>query len=173
MYLVLKLLYILTYDMLRDVINGGTATSVKNRLKFSSDWAGKTGTSQDYKDTWFVATKRNVSFGVWNGYDEPKMMGSNKGLTYSLQNIYLWAALINSAYDVAPELVDPSKPLPMPDGIISRSFCALTGKLPSDACAQAGLIRTDLFNAKFVPTKEDNSLISGRFVTIGNKRYGS
>ena len=41
----------------------GTATSVKNRLKFSSDWAGKTGTSQDYKDTWFVATNPNVSFG--------------------------------------------------------------------------------------------------------------
>ena len=161
----------LTYDMLRDVINGGTATSVKNRLKFSSDWAGKTGTSQDYKDTWFVATNPNVSFGVWNGYDEPKTMGSNKGLTYSLQNIYLWAALMNSAYDVAPELVDPSESLPRPEGIVSRSFCAITGQLPSDACAQAGLVRTDLFNAKFLPNKTDNSLISGRFVTIGNKNY--
>ena len=68
----------LTYDMLRDVINGGTATSVKNRLKFSSDWAGKTGTSQDYKDTWFVATNPNVSFGVWNGYDEPKIDGKQQ-----------------------------------------------------------------------------------------------
>ena len=101
----------------------------------------------------------------------PKSMGSNKGLTYSLQNIYLWAALMNSAYDVAPELVDPSGSLPMPDGIVSRSFCAITGQLPSDACAQAGLVRTDLFNAKFVPTKADNSLISGRFVTIGHKNY--
>ena len=59
----------------------------------------------------------------------------------------------------------------MPDGIVSRSFCAITGQLPSDACSNAGLVRTDLFNAKFVPTKADNSLISGRFVTIGNKRY--
>ena len=64
----------LTYDMLRDVINGGTATSLNTRLKFSSDWAGKTGTSQDYKDTWFVATNPNVSFGVWNGYDKPKSL---------------------------------------------------------------------------------------------------
>ncbi len=161
----------LTYDMLRDVITGGTATAVKNRLKFNSDWAGKTGTSQDYKDTWFVATNPNVSFGVWNGYDEPKMMESNKGLSYSLQNIYLWAALMNTAYDAAPELVDPSEPLPMPDGIVSRSFCAISGQLPSDACSRAGLVRTDLFNAKFVPTKSDNSLISGKYVTIGDKRY--
>jgi penicillin-binding protein 1B len=157
--------------MLRDVITGGTATAVKNRLKFNSDWAGKTGTSQDYKDTWFVATNPNVSFGVWNGYDEPKIMESNKGLTYSLQNIYLWAALMNTAYDAAPELVDPSEPLPMPDGIVSRSFCAISGQLPSDACSRAGLVRTDLFNAKFIPTKSDNSLISGKYVTIGNKRY--
>ena len=47
-------------------------------LKFSSDWAGKTGTSQDYKDTWFVATNPNVSFGVWNGYDEPKIDGKQQ-----------------------------------------------------------------------------------------------
>ena len=101
----------------------------------------------------------------------PKTMGSNKGLTYSLQNIYLWADLMNAAYDVAPELVDPSESLPMPDGIVSRSFCAVTGHLPSDACSKAGLVRTDLFNAKFVPTKADDSLISGKFVTIGDKKY--
>ena len=39
----------LTYDMIRDVITSGTATSLKSRLKFRSDWAGKTGTSQIIK----------------------------------------------------------------------------------------------------------------------------
>jgi len=162
----------LTYDILRDVLSNGTATSVNNRLKFSSDWAGKTGTSQDYHDSWFVATNPNVSFGVWNGYDEPKMMElSYKGLSYGVRNIYLWADLMNVAYDVAPELVDPSESLQMPNGIVSRSFCAISGLLPSDACSKAGLVRTDLFNEKLGPTKVDDSLINGKFVRIGDKKY--
>ncbi|WP_394235582.1 transglycosylase domain-containing protein [Niallia oryzisoli] len=162
----------LTYDMLRDVISGGTATSVNGRLKFSSDWAGKTGTGQDYKDSWFVATNPNVSFGVWNGYDEPKPLElSYKGLSYGVRNIYLWADLMNAAYDIAPELVDPSETLPMPEGIVTRTFCAVSGGLATDACSNAGLVRTDLFNAKFVPTKSDSSFDSGRFVTIGGKKY--
>jgi len=162
----------LTFDMLRDVISGGTATSLNGRLKFSSDWAGKTGTGQDYKDSWFVATNPNVSFGVWNGYDEPKPLElSYKGLSYGVRNIYLWADLMNAAYDIAPELVDPSETLPMPEGIVTRTFCAVSGGLATEACANAGLVRTDLFNAKFVPTKSDNGFASGRFVTIGGKKY--
>ncbi|WP_071393818.1 transglycosylase domain-containing protein [Bacillus tuaregi] len=162
----------LTYDLLRDVISGGTATSLNGRLKFSSDWAGKTGTGQDYKDSWFVATNPNVSFGVWNGYDEPKPLElSYKGLSYGVRNIYLWADLMNAAYDIAPELVDPSERQPMPEGIVTRTFCAVSGGLATEACANAGLVRTDLFNAKFVPTKSDHSFDSGKFVTIGGKKY--
>lgn len=162
----------LTYDMLRDVISNGTAVSLNGRLKFSSDWAGKTGTSQDYKDSWFVATNPNVSFGVWNGYDTPKPLDSRyKGLNYGVRNIYLWADLMNAVYDLAPNLVDPPETVQRPPGIVTRSFCGLSGLLPSDACAQAGLVKTDLFNAKFVLGKGDDSLMSGKYVTIGDTKY--
>ena len=43
--------------------------------------------------------------------------------------------------------------------------------MPSDACAKAGLVKTDLFNEKFVPRKGDDSLISGKYVTIGGTKY--
>lgn len=162
----------LTYDMLRDVIRSGTAASLNSRLKFSSDWAGKTGTGQDYKDAWFVATNPNVSFGTWIGYDTPKpLQVSFKGLSYSNRNIYLWSQLMNAAYDVAPELVDPAETVKMPGGIVRRSFCAISGLLPSDACTKAGLVETDLFNAKFVPSKVDDSLVLGNYVQIGDKKY--
>jgi penicillin-binding protein 1B len=162
----------LTYDMLRDVISQGTATALKNRIKFRADWAGKTGTGQDYKDAWFVATNPNVSFGVWFGYDTPKPLETRyKGLSYGVRNIYLWADLMNAAYDVAPELVNPGTNTPMPDGIVQRSFCSLSGLLPSDGCSRAGLVKSDLFNAKYVPTKVDDSLISGKFVRVGDKKY--
>lgn len=162
----------LTYDMLRDVIRSGTAGSLNSRLKFSSDWAGKTGTGQDYKDAWFVGINPNVSFGTWIGYDTPKpLQVTYKGLSYSNRNIYLWSQLMNAAYDVAPDLVDPAETIKMPGGIVRRSFCAISGLLPSDACSQAGLVETDLFNAKFVPTKVDDSLVLGRYVQIGDKKY--
>ena len=91
----------LTLDMMRDVITSGTAASVQNRLAFSSDWAGKTGTSQDFRDAWFVATNPNVTFGTWIGYDTPKsLQGYYNGLEYNRRNIYYWADLINAAYSV-------------------------------------------------------------------------
>ncbi|CAM3529765.1 transglycosylase domain-containing protein [Aeromicrobium ponti] len=161
----------LTIDMMRDVINSGTATSVRNRLKFSSDWAGKTGTGVDFHDAWFVATNPNVTFGIWSGYDTPKSLKAPGALSYSLRNNYLWADLMNAAYDVAPDLVDPSTSFKMPGGIVRRSFCAISGLLPSDACSKAGLVETDLFNAKFVPTKVDDSLGNGKLVRIGDKKY--
>lgn len=81
----------LTLDMMRDVINRGTATAVNGRLKFNSDWAGKTGTGHDYFDSWFVATNPNVSFGVWLGYDHNKPLEkSYKGLSYGQRTQYIW-----------------------------------------------------------------------------------
>ncbi|WP_053364368.1 transglycosylase domain-containing protein [Bacillus sp. FJAT-27251] len=162
----------LTYDMMRDVISRGTAASLNNRLKFSSDWAGKTGTGHNYYDSWFVATNPNVSFGVWNGYDvNLPLERSYKGVSYGMRNIYLWADLMNAAYDVAPELVDPDKRVEMPGGIVRRSYCSVSGLLPSKACSDAGLVQSDLFIAKYAPTKVDDSLSASRFVRVGDKRY--
>jgi penicillin-binding protein 1B len=162
----------LTIDMMRDVINQGTATSLHNRLKFSSDWAGKTGTGHNYYDSWFVATNPNVSFGVWNGYDTQKSLDLRyKGVSYGARNIYLWADLMNAAYDVDPKLVDPKERFEMPGGIVRRSYCGASGLLPSQACSDAGLVQTDYFNAKYVPTKVDDTLSSSKFVKIGDKQY--
>ncbi|WP_257985046.1 transglycosylase domain-containing protein [Bacillus sp. T33-2] len=162
----------LTLDMMRDVINSGTATSMNKRLKFNSDWAGKTGTGHNFYDAWFVATNPNVSFGTWIGYDTPKGLEKDyKKLNYSVRNIYLWADLLNAAYDVAPQLVDPEERFNMPGGIVSRSYCTVSGLLPSQACSSAGLVKSDLFNAKFVPTKVDDSLVASKFVHVGDKRY--
>lgn len=161
----------LTIDMMRDVIRQGTATSLNSRLKFSADWAGKTGTTEDYKDAWFVATNPNVSFGVWIGYDTPKPLDINYPMNYGVRNIYLWAELMNAAYDVAPDLVAPKQSFQMPTGIVRASFCAVSGLLPSPACSKAGLVESDLFNSKFLPTKMDDSLLESKFVQIGDTKY--
>ncbi|MGE6611292.1 transglycosylase domain-containing protein [Peribacillus sp. NPDC076916] len=164
----------LTLDMMRDVVNSGTAASVRNRLAFSSDWAGKTGTSQNYWDAWFVATNPNVSFGTWLGYDTPKsLQGTYNGLEYNKRNMYYWADLINAAYKVDPKLIDPDKRFEMPGGIVSRSFCGVSGLLPSSACQKAGLVKSDLFIAKYAPSRADDSFIDGQYVSVGSKRYAA
>lgn len=160
----------LTLDMMRDVINQGTAAAVNGRLKFRSDWAGKTGTTQDLNDSWLIATNPNVTFGVWTGYDTPKSLETS-GLSYSKRNNYLWADLLNAAYDIAPELIDPPETFKMPGGIVRQSVCSISGLLPSEGCSKAGLVTTDLFKSGTVPSKRDDSLVAGKYVQVGNKKY--
>jgi penicillin-binding protein 1B len=162
----------LTLDMMRDVVKKGTAAAINNRLKFKTDWAGKTGTGHDFHDSWFVATNPNVTFGIWTGYDTPKSLKTSVGeLTYSLRTNYLWVDLINAAYTQNPTLIGPEEPFKMPGGIVKRSYCAVSGLMPSEVCERAGLIETDLFNMKYEPTETDSSLIEGKFVRVGDKKY--
>jgi penicillin-binding protein len=164
----------LMLDMMRDVVKSGTAAGIPGLTKFYADWAGKTGTSQDYRDAWFIATNPNVTLGTWIGYDT-QLLGLKDGAggyeSYSRRNQKAWAAFANAAYDVNPELVAPNAPFQSPGGIVRRSFCAISGKLPSDLCREAGLVKTDLFNAKYVPTEADDSLQKARYVTVGEEKY--
>ncbi|QPQ29618.1 transglycosylase domain-containing protein [Lysinibacillus sp. JNUCC 51] len=167
--------YIVT-DMLRDVLTKGTGTVAKNSLKFSADFAAKTGTSQNYKDVWLVGYNPNVSLGVWMGYD------NNQSL-YTFNNTYqqpsvrinkLWGTLMNSVYDVDPQLIAPKTRFTQPKNVVTASFCGISGLAPSAACTNAGLVRSDLFNAKvFLPSRPDDSLASSRVVTIKGKTYNA
>ncbi|WP_067727512.1 transglycosylase domain-containing protein [Oceanobacillus damuensis] len=160
----------LTIDMMRDVLTDGTAGYARNLLKHSGvDWAGKTGTSNDYHDAWFVATNPNVTFGTWIGYDTPYPINHKYPLSYSQRNQKLWAQLINAAADIKPDLIAPTERFERPDGIVERSYCAISGMLPSELCEQAGLVKTDIFNSKYAPTEKDDSLITGNQVIVDGK----
>ncbi|WP_010174273.1 transglycosylase domain-containing protein [Bacillus coahuilensis] len=161
----------LTIDMMRDVVEYGTGSRINSLLQFSSDFAGKSGTSQNYRDAWFVAANPNITFGTWIGYDDNTSLEPSAYENYSTRNLKLWSKLLNSAYNVDKELIDPSTRFEMPGGIVSRSFCSISGKIPSDACSEAGLVETGLFNAQYVPTEVDDSLIKSRYVLINDKKY--
>ncbi|WP_052144731.1 transglycosylase domain-containing protein [Halalkalibacter okhensis] len=163
----------LTLDMLRDVLkSGGTASTLPRRLNFSADWAGKTGTTSNTRDSWFVGTNPNVTLGVWIGYDRGEQISTTvNGLRYGPRTQQIWANIANAAHSQNPELMAPGERFARPDGIVSRSICSLTGLLPSSICQQAGLVTTDLFDARFVPSKTDDSLESARYVTINGKNF--
>jgi penicillin-binding protein 1B len=149
----------LMLDMMRGVFDSGTATYANSQLTNKNvDWAGKTGTSQEYHDSWFVATNPNVTVGVWMGYDYPDSI-QTAGMSYSQRNQLLWTQLVNSATKIDSDLMAPSSSFKQPNGVTSASYCAIDGGKPTDLCDQAGMVKTDLFNTKYAPTKADNSLI--------------
>lgn len=167
--------YIMT-DMLRDVLDYGTGTRAKSTLKFSSDFAAKTGTTQDYKDVWLVGYNPNITLGVWMGYDQPRSLYTFNNTYYqpSTRVNLLWATLMNTAYDVMPDLVGTKERFEKPANVVSASFCGISGYAPSQACANAGLVRSDLFNRKvFLPSIPDDSLTSSSSVNVDGKIYSA
>ncbi|MGM9946278.1 MAG: transglycosylase domain-containing protein [Lysinibacillus sp.] len=160
--------YIIT-DMMRDVLDYGTGTRAKGMLKFSGDFAAKTGTTNDYRDVWLVGYNPSVTLGLWMGYDQQRSLYTFNNTYYqpSTRVNMLWATLMNSAYDANSELVGTQERFTKPANVINASFCGISGLAPSGACASAGLVRTDLFNRNvFVPSKADDSFVSGGGSTV-------
>lgn len=58
-------------DMMRDVVDRGTATSIRRYVNASVPVAGKTGTTDDNTDVWFVGMTPDLVAGVWLGFDKP------------------------------------------------------------------------------------------------------
>ena len=62
--------------MMRNVVNSGTAGRVRNWFPYEA--AGKTGTTNDFADAWFVGYTPNLVAGIWIGYDQPRKLGDRE-----------------------------------------------------------------------------------------------
>ena len=110
-----------TTQMLKDVLTYGTAKGLR---KFSQAYpsAGKTGTTDDYRDAWFVGYTPQVITGVWVGYDKPRPGG--KGFTGGAVAAPIWERFMRKAVAARP-VVD----FPKPDTVVSVSIDPATGCL--------------------------------------------
>jgi 1A family penicillin-binding protein len=66
-------------DMMRDVVERGTASSIRRYLPVSIPVAGKTGTTNDNSDVWFIGLTPDVVAGVWLGFDKPISIAPGAG----------------------------------------------------------------------------------------------
>jgi penicillin-binding protein 1A len=110
--------YLMT-DLLQAVIQEGTGSRVK-ALKRPA--AGKTGTTNDLRDAWFLGYTPELVTGVWVGYDDQKPMG--KGETGSRAASPIWLGFMSQAMEGRP-LLD----FPVPEGIVFAKIDATTGLL--------------------------------------------
>jgi penicillin-binding protein 1A len=119
-------------SMLADVINAGTAWTAR-REGFTLPAAGKTGTTNDYHDAWFVGFTPNLVTGVWVGYDQPKTIIAN-GYAAELA-VPLWGRFMSVA-----TRKDAPDWFRAPATIGSATICRLSGKLATDACRNAVVV---------------------------------
>ncbi|GGI43064.1 hypothetical protein GCM10008018_00180 [Paenibacillus marchantiophytorum] len=167
--------YLIT-DMMKTVISQGTATDLmKNYKSYGKiEISGKTGSTQDDADAWFMGFTPDITVGVWIGYDQPinKLSSSTKSTqahqTYHAKDI--WALIMNRTIEQKPELF-PNKTFAKPDGIVSATVSSLSGKLPSELTSGSDHQVTDIFNKKFVPTEVDNVMVKMKISSYNSLNY--
>ncbi|MGV8145707.1 MAG: transglycosylase domain-containing protein [Alkaliphilus sp.] len=138
--------YIVT-DMLKSVVDSGTGT--RSRLdKYNSEIpvAGKTGTTSDKKDAWFVGYTPYYIGGVWIGFDMPAEMSEGSRIT-----AMLWQKIMARVH----ENYEP-KGFEEPENIVKVHVCTKSGKLPTTHChndPRGSTVRTEKFIRGTQPTE--------------------
>jgi 1A family penicillin-binding protein len=121
--------------MMADVINAGTGWRAR-QLGFMLPAAGKTGTTNDFHDAWFVGFTPSVVTGVWVGFDQPRTILPN-GFAADVA-VPIWASFMKVATkDDKPDWLSP------PSGIVTATVCRVSGKLATDTCRDATMLTAD------------------------------
>lgn len=138
-------------DMMRSAIDevGGTGRAIRTRYRFRPAAGGKTGTTNDYTDAWFIGFTPHLVAGVWVGIDDPslRLWPRQAGAAAALP---LWAQFMKEVY----EQVEQYKGLAgdefdYPDELITRlPICSDTNKLATRFCPNQG---EDIFIADEAP----------------------
>jgi len=108
-----------TYQMvnvMKGVVDGGTGSRIRS-LGFKRPAAGKTGTTNDSTDAWFICFVPDLVTGVWVGFDDPK----STRRTGSEAALPIWADYMKAVID------GPDKDFAVPSGVVIRSVDANTG----------------------------------------------
>lgn len=128
--------YLLTSAM-EDVVNNGTGTACQLD---NMTVAGKTGTTEDYNDLWFVGYTPYYTCAVWSGYD------NNEKIPEDARNFHknLWRKVMNRIHEGLDD-----KDFEMPASVEKASVCEETGLLPRSGCPTI----TEYFDISSLPTE--------------------
>jgi len=119
-------------QMLADVVDHGTGYRVR-QAGFRLPAAGKTGTTNDYRDAWFVGYTPDLVAGVWVGFDRPKTIMQN-GYASELA-APIWARFMRGA--TADE---PARWIDQPDDVVAVPICRVTGLRPGSGCSRVATL---------------------------------
>lgn len=151
-------------DMLKDVVRTGTASEVGRKFP-SYAIAGKTGTTNDDKDAWFIGYTPDITLGIWVGYNIPHNLLTGEGNRPKK----LWNEIMAQ---VLPEQKDRTQNFfQNPGNVRQVSICTYSGKLPTELCQQQKAVSTEMFLAGTEPREQDDVLVKAKYYQIGDKKY--
>ncbi|HXM74603.1 MAG TPA: PBP1A family penicillin-binding protein [Chthoniobacterales bacterium] len=156
----------MTSRLMEEVLTTGTAASARS-LGFKLPAAGKTGTTNDYKDAWFVGYTSTMTCGVWVGFDQPvTIIPHGYGAALALP---VWVQVMNkAAVRYPPE--DLQTTIPMQHAIV----CSLSNHLATTGCQAAGTAYEIDLPADKVPAAPceihgGDQMFAGRLDDLGRK----
>jgi penicillin-binding protein 1A len=117
----------LMVSLLRSVIDHGTGYPARGKYGFDAPAAGKTGTTDDYSDAWFVGFIPRLACGVWVGFDARRSIGSR--MTGAAAALPAWCGFMSEAVKVyGKEEFAP------PEGVVVVTTCQTSGLLATPGC---------------------------------------
>lgn len=142
-------------DMMKDVIRRGTAYGFTGGFK---GWpaAGKTGTTEENQDAWFVGFTQDMVVTVWNGYDQN---ANRLPWTGAFVPVKIWNQFMTRAVPDRPS--DWARPR----DVVSLQVCRLTGMLPGDICPKEQ-VTAELFVKGTEPRTAGNLLVKAKAVQV-------
>jgi len=129
-------------NLMSSVINGGTAQAAR-RAGFDRPAGGKTGTTDNFSDNWFIGYTPQITAGTWVGFDDKTSIGANQ--TGASNALPIWTKFMLAATQYYSY-----KDFEIPSGILFRDVDPETGELATDRCPET--IR-EVFTEKTVPTE--------------------
>jgi len=131
----------LVTQMLEAVLDTGTGKAART-MGLSAALAGKTGTSENFQDAWFVGYATNLAAGVWVGYDRPKSLGrSAAGIALPIWTVFMKRAVV----------LDPPQNFEEPPGLVWKTIDTDSGLLARSGCPHR---RKAAFLAGTEPTQD-------------------
>jgi penicillin-binding protein 1A len=119
----------LVTNMLQGVVDHGTATTaIRIRGQFPHPAGGKTGTTNDGTDVWFVGFTKELVTAVWMGFDEPKKIKANA--QGGLLAAPAWVQFMREVYERRPAPENWARP----EGLVLASIDNTTGYRATDFC---------------------------------------
>ena len=114
-------------NLLQSVVDKGTGGSLRWRYKFRHPAGGKTGTTQNLSDAWFVGFTPNITAGVWYGIDEYSV-SLGDGQYGGVAALPAWALFMKNAHK---ELNIPKDRFEIPEGVVEIEIDSDTKQLPT------------------------------------------
>ena len=148
-------------DMMKDVIDEGTGKTLRKTYEFYSPVAGKTGTTNNFTDAWFIGFTPQVAIGVWVGMDNPavsiKKYGSRAALPIfakSIKKIYDFGEYsLGSSNRELDKKLDWEKPS---KGIAIKQLCKESMKIANKYCSNKADIKEEYFLKDHIPYDKCN-----------------